>query len=75
MMPEVRISAATPTTVREMVAATDHIPLAQRLPRYRLPYKLIPDRVPQIDGPQPFGVLAFAYCYYIQALLDSLMPR
>jgi hypothetical protein len=36
---------------------------------------LIPDRVPQIDGPQPFGVLAFAYCYYIQALLDSLMPR
>lgn len=38
-------------------------------------YMLMPDHVPQIDGPDPAGA-AFAYCYgYIQALIDALGPR
>jgi mannonate dehydratase len=37
---------------------------------------LMPDHVPQVDGRDPSGGVAFAYCYgYIQALLDVLAPR
>jgi mannonate dehydratase len=33
---------------------------------------LMPDHVPEIDGPDPSGT-AFAYCYgYIRGLLDSV---
>jgi mannonate dehydratase len=35
-------------------------------------YMLMPDHVPEIDGPDPSGT-AFAYCYgYIRGLLDSV---
>jgi mannonate dehydratase len=35
-------------------------------------YMLMPDHVPEIDGPDPTGT-AFAFCYgYIRGLLDAI---
>jgi mannonate dehydratase len=36
------------------------------------PYMIMPDHVPEIDGPDPSGT-AFAFCYgYIRGLMDML---
>ena len=38
------------------------------------PYMIMPDHVPEIDGPDPQGA-AFAFCYgYIRGLMDALRP-
>jgi len=39
------------------------------------PYMVMPDHVPEIDGPDPSGT-AFAFCYgYIRGLMDMLATK